>query len=740
MPGDNSQNSSTSQKKRRSLRSWLQLVGISLGISLLVLLLTQDIFFTFGPLERLELSTIDMRFRYRGLLNNKTDVIIVEINSESFKTLPDKYPWPRSYYARLVRNLYRAGARAIGFDVVFSEPDAKHLDGDEDFRKAIRETGIVVVGGKTETSTEQYIVKSADENYGNIFYDADSSIGIVLVRNDEDNIMRRYRPFTYDRAAERRIPTLSFATLNKYFKRPQFFTAENTPTEFLYEGRTIPKADPVSMYVNYYGPDRTYPHIRIADVLDDEEFKTKEELELESDINTFDDPDMGYLYDGTFKDKIVLVGSTEPEEKDMFAIPLAYGRETGDNLMYGVEIHANVIQNVLDDNFLYREPQWLDILVIIILCAITFIGLILFKEVKFRRSSISELLSILFVLIELGLIGYISMELFSKLSYVTTMTHPSLAVVFGFAGATIYNYITERKQKTLIKGMFSTYVNPTLVNELIDNPEKMRLGGERKELTVMFSDIEGFTSVAESMKPEELVEVLNDYLSLMTNIIFSSGGTVDKFEGDAIMAFWGAPIDQPDHALRACQGSLDMMRALNDIRDKWVAEGRPKINIRIGLNSGNMIVGNMGGTGRFDYTVIGDSVNLGSRLEGANKQYRTRIMIGQRTHELVKDHIITRELDMLVVVGKTEPIRVYELIGMKDGQIDPKLEKFLDLYSKGLTLYRSREWTSAIEHFEKAIKLKPDDYPSQIYVERSNLYIMTPPPDDWNGVFILRSK
>jgi len=153
-----------------------------------------------------------------------------------------------------------------------------------------------------------------------------------------------------------------------------------------------------------------------------------------------------------------------------------------------------------------------------------------------------------------------------------------------------------------------------------------------------------------------------------------------------------------------------------------------------------MIVGNMGGTSRFDYTVIGDSVNLGSRLESANKQYRTRIMIGQRTHELVKDHIIARELDMLVVVGKTEPIRVYELIGMKDGQMDPKLEKFLDLYAKGLQLYRSREWTSAIEHFEKALKLKPDDYPSQIYIERSNLYIMTPPPDDWNGVFILRSK
>jgi len=475
-----------------------------------------------------------------------------------------------------VRNLNRAGAKAIGFDIIFSEPDAERPEADEEFRRAIREAGNVVVAGKTETSTEGYSIKSAEENYGNIFFNADSSVGIVYVRNDEDNIIRRYRPFTYDRASERRIPSLSFAILNKYFQKPPFHTAENTPSEFLYEGRRIPKADPLSMYINYYGPDRTYLHIKFADVLDDAEFKTVEELELEEDINTFDDPDVGYLHDETFKDKIVLVGSTMPEDKDMFAVPLAYGRETGDNLMYGVEIHANVIQNVLDNNFLFREPQWLDILLIIVLCSLTFIGLVLLKEVKFRRTAISEFLSITFVAIELGAIGYVSMELFSKLNFVISMTPPSLAVIVGFAGATVYNYITERKQKMLIKGMFSTYVNPTLVNELIENPEKMRLGGERKELTVMFSDIEGFTSVAESMKPEELVEVLNDYLSLMTNIIFSSGGTVDKFEGDAIMAFWGAPIDQPDHALRACKGSLDMMRALDEIRDKWLAEGRPK--------------------------------------------------------------------------------------------------------------------------------------------------------------------
>lgn len=739
----NDQQTLALSKKKKPLRTWLTLVGTGLGLSIVVLMFTQDILFEFAPLKRLELSTIDLRFRYRGTIPNvkKTaDVVIVEINAESFKSLPEKYPWPRSYYARLVRNLNRAGARAIGFDIIFGEPDVERQSADEEFRTAIREAGNVVVAGKTETGTEQYTLKGTEENYGSIFFNTDSSIGIVNVRNDEDNIIRRYRPFIYDRVTERRIPSFAFAVLNKYFGKPWYFVAENMPDVFIYEGYAIPKADPVSMLINYYGPDRTFPHIKFADVLDDHEFTTVEEEKLGEEINTFDDADFGYLHDGTFKDKIVLIGSTMPEDKDMFAVPMAYGKEAGDNLMYGVEIHANVAQNVLDANFLTKEPQWLGVLLIVIFCSGTFLGLILFKEIKFRSQTVNEVLSIFLVLGWLALIVFASFELFSESNYLTSMTSPLLAVITGYVGATVYNYITERKQKAMIKGMFSVYVSPALVNELIEHPEKLRLGGVRKELTVMFSDIEGFTSVAESIKPEELVVVLNDYLSLMTSVIFSNGGTLDKFEGDAIMAFWGAPIDQPDHALRACRAALNMMDALNQIRDKWVSEGRPKINIRIGINTSEMIVGNMGGVGRFNYTVIGDGVNLGARLEGANKQYRTRIMIGPRTHELVKENVISRELDMLVVVGKTEPVKVYELIAMNDGLIETKLERFLELYTKGITLYRQREWTSAIEHFEKALKLKPEDYPCQIYIERSNFYQMSPPPDDWNGAFILRSK
>ena len=226
----------------------------------------------------------------------------------------------------------------------------------------------------------------------------------------------------------------------------------------------------------------------------------------------------------------------------------------------------------------------------------------------------------------------------------------------------------------------------------------------------------------------------------MTKVIFANEGTLDKFVGDAIMAIWGAPIPQDDHALRGCKTALTMMRTLNTIRPEWEAKGKPSINIRVGLNTGDMIVGNMGGVGRFDYTVIGDSVNLASRLESANKQYHTRIMIGANTYKHVENDVVVRQLDSLVVVGKTEPIKVYELIALANEHLADDRRKMLDIYNKGLILYRKRDWASAIAMVEEALKFVPDDYPSKIYIERSGLYRITPPPDDWNGAFVLKSK
>ncbi|MFI5252912.1 MAG: CHASE2 domain-containing protein [Bacteroidota bacterium] len=737
----------THSKKKRNPRELLNQGGIILALALFIVLLTQDVFFTVTPLKKLEYSTLDMRFQRRGTTTippESLKVIILDISESSIKALPDRFPWPHWYYAHVLRNLKRAGALGVGIDVTFDQPDANNPKSDQEMIEAIRETKILALAGKTEIASEIYSIQEKD--YGNIFYGADSSIGIVYVPHDEDGLLRRYTPIVATRNAgemerQDRFPTLSFAVLNKVYHQPPSVTAEDLPGEFLYMGKHIPKADDATIYVNYYGPNNTFKHIPFSDVIDDSSFQTVDEKNIGADVNTFDDPDIpGYLQSGYFKNKIVLIGSTMPEDHDLFPVPIGLGKRVGDNLMYGVEIHANVIENVLDNNFLTREPKWIDTVFIFLLTGLTFSVVSIIKHAKMRYHAINEIIGVGFVFAEWGAIIYVSLHLFEGSNYVTIVTNPMYAVGLGYLGATVYNYLIERRQKNLIKNMFTQYLNPAVVNQLVENPDSLRLGGERKKLTVFFSDIASFTSLSEKLSPENLVALLNEYLSAMTEIIFAHGGTLDKFEGDAIMAFWGAPIEQPDHALRACKASLKMQEELVLIRERWKKEGKPDLYVRIGLNTGDMLVGNMGGAGRFDYTVIGDNVNLASRLEGANKQYKSSIMMGQATYEEIKSHVIARELDMLVVVGKTEPVKVYELFGLTENGIAPEVTKFLQLYHNGLQLHRQQKWEEAISSFEQSLTLRPGDYPAQIYIERSRLYQMAPPPENWDGVFKLTSK
>jgi adenylate cyclase len=730
------------QSLSKLLRAFFNILGISFGVTTLILLLTQDILFEFTPLKRAELSLIDMRFQKRGSVlkfHDSSKVVIVEISQESFKSLPEQWPWPRTYFARLVRNLKRAGALAVGIDVIFSSGDSRDSKNDEDFRRALHETGNIVLAGKLESEQHEYTKRSYDD-YDNIYIDSLSNVGIVNTRVDADGVLRRYMPFGVDPGKDRRIPTFAFSILNVSFNKTSSYTAEIVGNHFQYLDKSIPRYDQTSLLVNYYGPSGTFRRMKFEDILDDKDFKTVEEINLGQDVNTFDDPDNGYLYDGTFRGKIVLVGSTMPEEKDLFSVPIAEGRQEGDNQMYGVEIHANVIQNILDKNFIIREPLWITAAIVFGLSLFTFALTAGLKAIKMQFSALIEIFSIAVIAAELFILYWVSLKLFTEQSYLADMMSPFLAIIVSYVGSTVYHYVTERKQKVMIKNMFSHYVNRDVVNELIEHPEKLQLSGERREMTVMFTDIENFTALAEKMKAEKLVAILNDYLNEMTAIVFANSGTVDKYEGDAIMAFWGAPIPQPEHALLACRTAIEMQRSLIGIRQQWRTGGLEPINVRIGINTGEMIVGNVGGSGKFEYTVIGDSVNIGSRLESANKQYKTNIMISDGTYNKVEGRVVARELDMLVVAGKTEPIRVYELIGMLDSNISPEQIRFMDYYSKGLTLFRGREWKSAIKEFTKALELFPSDYPSQIYIERSHLYEISPPPDDWNGVFVLRTK
>jgi adenylate cyclase len=724
-----------------SHQRWLTKVTLALGVALLVIIVTQEQILKLGIVERMELASIDYRFESRGVntaFKDSSDIVIVEISEESFKSLPQKWPWPRAYYAHLIRNLKAAGARAVGIDLILGKSTFGEAD-DEELRKAIREAGNVVLAGKAPQHRAEYDIVTAHENYGNMFFDVDSCLGVVNVLNDADGVIRRYQPM-WGTNTPLLVPAFAFAVLDKAFDLPALSIVENFADHFVFVRAEIPKYDPTTFLINFYGPAGTFRRVNFADVIDDESLTTVEEQESDTNLDLFSDPDIGYLHGGMFKDKIVLVGSMAPEEHDLFPVSFARGEQTGDNLMYGVEIHANVIESVLRNDFARKQSALTEVLLVVLLTLTTFLVTSALKSSRTRHAFLVELNGFLFALAEIFVIGFLALLLFNKYNYLMTAISPILAVLAGYVSSTVYHFVVERKQRMLIKTMFSTYVNPSVVEELLANPDKLKLGGERRELTALFSDIEGFTGISERMESQQLVSLLNEYLSEMTALVMKNDGTLDKFEGDAVVAFWGAPIPQDDHALRACLCALQMQTTLVSIRKRWKEQGRPEINVRIGINTGEMVVGNMGSPEKFDYTIIGDSVNLASRLEGANKQYKSGILVSEHTYDLVRDAIVGRELDLITVQGRSAPLRVFELFEEKNAGGQIPFEEFLDVYHAGVRLYRDRQWKSAIEKFSEALRLKPGDYPSQLYIDRSTHYKKSPPPAAWDGVFGMKSK
>ena len=281
-------------------------------------------------------------------------------------------------------------------------------------------------------------------------------------------------------------------------------------------------------------------------------------------------------------------------------------------------------------------------------------------------------------------------------------------------------------------------MSSSVVNEMLKDPEKLKLGGDKKELSVLFSDIRSFTTMSEGMTPEDLVHLLNEYLTVMTDIVFKYEGTLDKYIGDALMAVYGAPLDQPDHPQRACASALDMMEGLKVLNEKWIEEGKKPLDIGIGINTGPMMVGNMGSQQRFDYTVMGDAVNLGSRLEGANKAYKTHILISESTQKRVKDDFVCMELDSVRVKGKKLPVRIFELIGRKE--LPSRDMDAIASFQKGLELYKSQQWDEAIEVFENVNTLDQTLYAAQLYIQRCRDLKADPPGPDWDGVFTMTTK
>lgn len=711
-------------------------LGISIGIGLLVVFFTH--FVDIGFLSKIDLLTVDYRFQSRyenngalkDLLRNG-EVVIVSITDEDLKALPERFPFPRSYYAHVIDNLNRAGAAVIVIDITFTTPGR----GDDTLRAILQQYNNVILGVKAEEdiSRGQYEVKTLEQNFNNVFFDVNKNVGAVNVIKDRDDVVRRYSPLMYIQGTN--VPTLALAAVARKLGLPPLSRVTITDDAFVLKDRVIPQFDARTFLLNYYGPVQTFRYVPFSQVIDDDRFWTKDELELQEQINTYDENMMKL-----FKGKIVFIGSTMAEERDFHPVPIAAADES--NTMHGVEIHATATENILDRSFITRADPGLEVTLIIFFSVLTFFLVLWIKQIRLRYTWVLEIAAVVLVLLLIGAVAETAVLAFSSGNVLMNIINPSLAIVLSYFGTAVYQYLTERQQKALIKNVFSHYISSAVVNELVANPEKAKLGGDRRELTVFFSDIKGFTSISELYhnNPEGLVELLNEYLDEMTSIVLKYGGTLDKYEGDAVMAFWGAPIPQKDHALRACFAALEMQKRLAELRPKWRKQNKPELEARCGINTGIMIVGNMGGKDRFDYTVIGDSVNLASRLEGANKQYGSKIMISEFTYNHVKTKVLVRELDLIQVKGKVEPVKVFELLGPIDMQLTEQQRTANELYHEGLKLYRERKWDEAIAYFNQALKLDPECRAASIYIERASLYQLNPPPDDWNGVFVMMTK
>ena len=317
---------------------------------------------------------------------------------------------------------------------------------------------------------------------------------------------------------------------------------------------------------------------------------------------------------------------------------------------------------------------------------------------------------------------------------------PVLSVGLAWGGATAVLVTDEALEKTRIRQMFQQYLPPAVVKELIRNPELLALGGEERVATMLFSDVQGFSRVAEGLAPTQLVALLNEYLTVMTDVVVEHGGIIDKYLGDALMAEFGVPVPVDDHAVRACRAALRMRDELARLRQGWKARGMPELHARIGINTGRVLVGNLGSFRMMDYTCMGDHVNLASRLEGVNKEYGTQILVSELTWKLVESHFVGREIDRVRVVGREEPVAIFELVAVREAAVSEDTTALLAGFAEALALCRDRKFGAALDAFEALHQRFPDDGPTAVYLERSRKNAILPPPVDWDGVYQLASK
>ncbi|MFN3821777.1 MAG: CHASE2 domain-containing protein, partial [bacterium] len=595
---------------------------------------------------------------------------LVLIDDRTTDSLP--FPFDRRVYAQLIRQLNRAGARLIAFDIGFS---SRGIDPQADlaFRQAIEEAGNVVLCGKIAVTyhaglkTPVLEVKPPSNTIS-----PGAPWGLIDDLIDPDGVTRRYP--VYFTVKDTAYLSLAFKLygLMKNIDPQKVDWSSSGILEF--GDRKIPLFEANSLFLNFYGPSGTFPSYSFIDVLEGEyDYADLWEGLTDEEQAALRASGVEHLFgESPFKDKVVLVGASAEDLQDNKFTPFfssRFPRRTP-----GVEIHANALQMLWDGSFIHIFPEYGALFGALVL------SVILYVIGRWLGQGWAALL----ILIILIAVIYFRVYLFTEKGLYMVRMPLVLTLLVGYPTNLIYRVILTQKERALYRGMFSHYVQKEVVEELIRNPELVKLGGERRVMSVLFTDVAGFTTIAERMPPEALVSLLNEYLTEMSRVIVDNGGIIDKYEGDLIMAEFGAPIWREDHAQRACNAALGMHKRLAELYPRWAEEKKPLLVSRIGINSGEMLVGNMGSDVVFDYTVMGDAVNLASRLEGVNKVYGTRIIIGEETFRYINGQFFTRPLDRLRVKGKEVPVEVFELIGYSEEELSPQRRQAIEYYLKGL--------------------------------------------------------
>jgi adenylate cyclase len=658
--------------------------AVSIVLAVISVLLITVLYYKQNPfLEGFEARTYDLRFKsLRGPIAPNPDIAIIAIDDKSIAEL-GRFPWTRLQYVRLLDRLAEVKPRAILFDVFFPEPEAAEVD--EALAEAIRRSGNVVLASYFSFDRQAKITATT----GNLpqFERAAAGIGHINLIPEEDGVNRRN--LLQLEKDGKPVPSFGLMGAMVTLGEKDFSSA---PFQVRLGNRSIPVGADGAMWINYIGAPGNYPRYSFADVVN------------------------GRIDISQLRGKTIFLGATALGIYDMRVTPFHSNSP-------GVEVHATVTDDILSGRFIHRTglESLFDLAMIVLVGALSFY----LTAVLRLHGAIPVVLTLSAAYI------WLSYWLFLQGHWVS-MVYPPLAAMTALMLGGGFGYLVLERSAREMRAMFSSYLSSKLVSRLEKDPGAARIGGDNREVTVMLTDIKSFTSFSERHKPQVVVARLNEYLAAMVQLIYQHEGTVDKFIGDGIMAYWGAPLSQPDHAKRAVACALAMKETMAQLTAKWIKEGLEPFVIRGGIQSGDVVAGNIGSRGqKMEYTVIGDTVNQASRLEGMAKYFGVGFVVGDSTYLKTCDSFRFRRLDRVRVVGKEIPVAIHELRGPVQAAED-RLEV---LFAAALSVFRQQRWDEAQKAFSAILAEFPDDVPSKLYLVRCAHFKESPADTDWDGVF-----